>query len=434
MALFRTCDGVNRREFLKAGAIGAAGFTLANYLRMAEAGTLAATAKAKAAIFVNLQGGPTHMDTFDLKPESPSEYRGEFSPIETNVPGIMISEHLPKLAMSMDKYAILRGVSHTLAAHDLGSEYVNTGNRPLPSIEFPGYGAIATKELPGANDLPNFVAIPNNRYQKTGFLGVQYAPMSTGAAPRPGQPFSVRGITLRNGVTLSDIEKRQTLLSDLDSTFRGVEKQNQLLEGLDKFSQQAYSILMSKRAREAFDVSKEDPSYAKLFGETPFGQSALLASRLVESGVRFVTISNGGWDTHNNNWEALKTRQLPPLDQALSGLLTGLEAKGLLESTVIFVTGEFGRTPKINTTRNGRDHYPRAMFMLLAGGGIAGGRVHGASDDKAMGPADKGYTPDEVAATFYHALGIDHTIEYATNTGRPIMVVRDGRVLNELFA
>ena len=434
MALFRTCDGVNRREFLKAGAIGAAGFTLANYLRMAEAGTLAPTAKAKAAIFVNLQGGPTHMDTFDLKPESPSEYRGEFSPIETNVPGILISEHLPKLAMSMDKYAILRGVSHTLAAHDLGSEYVNTGNRPLPSIEFPGYGAIANKELPGANDLPNFVAIPNNRYQKTGFLGVQYAPMSTGAAPRPGQPFSVRGITLRNGVTLSDIEKRQTLLTDLDSTFRGVEKQSQLLEGLDKFSQQAYSILMSKRAREAFDVSKEDPNYAKLFGETPFGQSALLASRLVESGVRFVTISNGGWDTHNNNWEALKTRQLPPLDQALSGLLTGLEAKGLLESTVIFVTGEFGRTPKINTTRNGRDHYPRAMFMLMAGGGVQGGRVHGASDEKAMGPANQGYTPDEVAATFYHTLGIDHTIEYATNTGRPIMVVRDGRVLNELFA
>lgn len=436
MAIHQTCDGLKRRDFLKAGALGAGGLTLSSYLRMAEAGDVRDDAPAKAAIFINLTGGPTHLDTFDMKPEAPDEYRGLFNPIRTNVEGIEICEHMPKLAQNMDKFAILRGVSHTLGAHQLGTEYVNTGNRPIPSLEYPGYGSVATKEAKNLEmDLPAFVAVGNSN-QKPGFLGVKYAALNTGATPRAGQPFSVRGITLGNGVTVKEIEKRTSLLSDLDKTFQGFEKDNQLLDGLDKFSEQAYAMITSKRAREAFDTSKEDPKYAAPFGEDAFGMSCLLASRLVENGVKFVTLTLGGWDTHQNNFPRLKDSLLPTLDTGLSALFNGLHQKGLLESTAIFVTGEFGRTPKINNRSDpgGRDHYPRCMFMLMAGGGIRGGQVVGQSDDKATQPASEVITPDDAAATFYHALGIDHTKEYHTNIGRPITIVRDGKVIEKLFS
>lgn len=431
MALHRNCDGSTRRDFLRVGAAGFAGLTLSNYLRAAESGAIRPNARAKAAIFINLPGGPSHMDTFDLKPNASDEYRGEFHPIQTKVEGIEICEHLPKLASVADKFCLLRGVTHTLAAHRLGSEYVNTGNRPLPSIEYPGYGAVVTKELGGPPDLPPFVSIPNST-QRPGFLGVQYAPLHTNSTPRPGAPFSVRGISLGNGLTVADIEKRQSLLERLDTAFAGFEQQSQLLEGLDRFSQQAYAMITSKRARDAFDVSQESPAFAEKYGSTPFGQSCLLATRLVEAGVRFVTISTGGWDTHQDNWSRLQNNLLPPLDEGLSALLLGLEEKGLLDETIVFMTGEFGRTPKINQ-RSGRDHYPRAMFMFLAGGGVRGGQVIGASTANGTEPDGKGYSPDDVAATFYHALGIDHLKEYYTNIGRPITIVRDGTMIPEVF-
>jgi hypothetical protein len=433
MAVSRTCDGIKRRDFLKVGAIGA-GLSLSGYLRLASAGEVAG-AKAKSAIFINLQGGPSHMDTFDLKPDAPAEYRGQFNPIKTNVEGIEISEHLPKLAQCADKFAILRGVTHTLGAHELGTEYVNTGSRPLPSLEYPGYGAVVTKELGGPKDLPPFVAIPNSA-QRPGFLGVQYAPLNTTSSPQPGKPYGVRGISLGNGLTIEEVERRTSLLSDLDKTFAAVESDSQLLTGLDRFGEQAHAIITSKRAREAFDVSKESPEFAKPYGDQPFGMNCLLATRLIESGVRFVTVSLGGWDTHNSNWTRLKTNLLPNLDTGLSALLNGLSQKGLLETTTVFVTGEFGRTPKINSrdAEGGRDHYPRCMFMLMAGGGVRGGQVLGESDETASGPKNEGFSPDDVAATFYHTLGIDHTKEYHTNTGRPITIVRDGHVIEKLLA
>ena len=436
MAFSRTCDGLARRDFLKVGAIGAGvgGLSLSGFLRLAAAGDVK-EAKAKSAIFINLQGGPSHMDTFDLKPDAPAEFRGQFNPIKTNVEGIEISEHLPKLAQCADKFSILRGVTHTLGAHELGTEYVNSGNRPIPSLEYPGYGAVVTKEMGGPKDLPPFVAIPNSA-QRPGFLGVQYAPLNTTSAPRPGAPYGVRGISLGNGLTVAEVERRQNLLADLDKTFAAVESDSQLLTGLDRFTEQAHAIITSKRARDAFDISKESPDFAKPFGEQPFGMSCLLGTRLIESGVRFVTISLGGWDTHQSNWTRLKTTLLPNLDTGLAALLNGLSEKGLLETTTVFVTGEFGRTPKINTrdAEGGRDHYPRCMFMLMAGGGVKGGQVIGESDETASGPKNEGYSPSDVAATFYQTLGIDHTKEYHTNTGRPIMIVRDGSVIKNLLA
>lgn len=433
MTLHRTCDGSSRRDFLRVGTLSAAGFTLANYLRLAEAGEVA-NAKGKAAIFIDLNGGPSHLDSFDLKPNAPDDIRGKFKPISTNVSGIQVCEHLPKLATCADKFAILRGVSHTLAAHRLGSEYVNTGSRPLASLEYPGYGAVISKEMPVAADLPPFVAIPRGN-QRSGFLGIQYAPMNTGATPVAGQPFAVRGISLGNGVTVDTIQRRQGLLADLDQAFKHMDEDDQLLEGLDRFNEKAFDMIKSPRARAAFDISREDANFAKQFDADPFSQSCLLAIRLIEAGVRFVSLSLGGWDTHTDNFTKLSTKLLPQLDAGLSSLYNGLTQRGLLESTSVMATGEFGRTPKINdrSAEGGRDHYPRCMFMLMAGGGMRGGQVIGESDETASGPLHDAITPDDAAASFYHSLGIDPSREYHTETGRPITLVRDGQVIKQLF-
>jgi uncharacterized protein (DUF1501 family) len=428
MTTQRFFNGITRRDFVRVGAVG--GLSLAGYLRRADAGEVR-KAKAKSAIFVFLQGGPPHLDTFDPKPDAPAEIRGEFKPIKTAVPGLQFCEHLPKLAKCADKFAVLQGVSHTLAGHELGTDYLNTGSRPVPSLVYPGYGAVVSKELPGAADLPHFVAVPSTP-QKAGYLGVRYAPLQTNSVPQVGVPFSVRGISLGDGVTVADFEKRQKLLAQLDTGLKGAEAASKLVDGLDRFAQQAYDMISSPKAREAFDVSQEPESSAAPFGAHKFGQSCLLASRLVETGVRFATITFSGWDTHTNNFKQTRENLLPPLDQGLSALFARLADRGLLDSTAVYVTGEFGRTPKINP-RAGRDHWPRAFSMLMGGGGIKGGRVIGASDDKGMGPADEPITPDQVAASFYHALGIDFTKEYQTNTGRPVMVVREGSVIKDLF-
>jgi hypothetical protein len=426
------CDGVRRRDFLAFGAAGL-GLALPSYLQRAALGQLSGQACAKSAIFVQLAGGPSHIDTFDLKPNAPDANRGEFKPIQTNVSGIEICEHLPKLAKCADKYAIIRGVSHTLAAHDLGTKYLNTGNRPLPSLEFPGYGAVIMRELTGDPDLPHFVAVPNTP-QGGGYLGPAYGPLRTGTQPKVGQRFSIRGLDLEKGITVDDIRKRQNLLDRFDTAFDDLGKRDQVVSGLDEFNQRAFAMLTSDKARHAFDLSQESNAINGLFGDDGFSASCLLATRLVEAGVRFVTVSLGGWDTHADNFTQLKTKLLPPLDAGLSGLLSALEQKGLLESTSVFVTGEFGRTPKINqrTAEGGRDHYPRAMFCLLAGGGMRGGQVIGASDATAAGPESEAITPDDVAATFYKSLGIDTTKEYHTPSGRPVMIVRHGRPLPQL--
>ncbi len=419
---------------LRAGTLTVGGLSLSGYMKLADAGEIR-QGKADRAIFIELPGGPSHLDTFDMKPNAPNEIRGSFKPIDTNVPGIQISEHLPKLAQVADKFAILRGVSHTLAAHRLGQEYVNTGSKPIPSLEYPSYGSVLAKEQPSAPEIPSQVAIPKAS-QNAGFLGIRYAALETNSTPQFGQPYSVRGISLPGGIAIDEIKRRQSLLKKLDRRFAELEKNDQLLDGLDRFGEQAYSMITSPLAREAFDVGKEPESFARQFGESSFGQSCLLALRLVESGVRFASVQLGGWDTHTDNFTKLKDTNLPLLDEGLSGLLIGLEQRGLLESTAVYVTGEFGRTPKINdrSAEGGRDHYPRCMFMLMAGGGVRGGQVIGESDDTAAGPRHEAITPDDVAASFYHNLGIDPTLEFDSNTGRPITLVRDGKIIDQLFS
>ncbi len=435
MTVHRNCDGVGRRGFVKAGVLGGLGLNLAGRLNSVEAGEVKEESPDKAGIFIILSGGPSHMDTFDLKPDAPSEFRGTFNPIKTNVAGVEICEHLPKLANVADKFAILRGVSHTLGAHALAREYVSTGTKPLASLQYPGFGSIVSRESDAPLDIPSYVAIPGGA-QGPGYLGVKYAALNTGGTPRAGQPFQVRGVSLPNGLTIDEVEKRHNLLRDLDGAFAGYEKNSQLLTGLDRFGEQSRAIVTSKRARQAFDISQESPTFAKTFDEEAFSQSCLLAARLVESGVKFVTITLGGWDTHQDNFTKLKDTNLPKLDAGVASLLSGLDEKGLLDSTALLVGGEFGRTPKINTrsAEGGRDHYPRCMFMLMAGGGVRGGQVVGESDDKATLPKNEAITPDDVAATYFHTLGIDHNKEYDTDTGRPITIVRNGNLIEQVYS
>ena len=280
MAIYKQCDGLSRRDALRVGVLGG-GLTLGGFFRMASAEEAESHARKnateKSAIFIELPGGPSHMDSFDLKPDAPKEFRGTFNPINTNVSGIQISEHLPKLAQVADKFAILRGVSHSLGAHPLGQKFVATGNRPTPALEYPAYGSVATKTMDAPEELPAYVAIPKARYGP-GYLGVKHAALSTNAAPRAGRPFNVRGISLGGGLSLTDIEKRKSLLEDLDSKFNEIQKNDQLLDGLDEFSQKAYDMMVSKTTRNAFDVSKESESFRSQFGEDEFSQSCLLAT------------------------------------------------------------------------------------------------------------------------------------------------------------
>tara|TARA_B100000475_G_scaffold163089_1_gene124023 strand:+ start:224 stop:1516 length:1293 start_codon:yes stop_codon:yes gene_type:complete len=423
------CDGIIRRDFLKIGALAGAGFALPDYYEASSTGD--SKGKAKAAIYIRLAGGPSHMDSFDMKPNAPDTHRGQFKEISTNIPGTRISEHLPKLAKCADKYSILRGVSHSLAAHRLGAEYLMTGNRPMPALKYPTFGAVISKELKKSGEIPSSVAIPKSSTAPTGFLGLEFGPLETGTSPKAGEPMDIRGLSLSNGLTLEDIDRRNDLVKRYDTAFGNFANEDKILSGMDEFSQKAYFMMRSNRTREAFDITKESSSISNMFGPGSFSQSCLLATRLIESGVRLVSIQLGGWDTHRDNFNRLKDNNLPNLDDGIAGMLQALTAKNLLETTSVFVTGEFGRTPKINP-RGGRDHYPRSMFCLLAGGGMKGGQLIGESDAKGEAPKDRVITPDDVAATFYHSLGIDHTKEYHTPTGRPVMIVRDGKVIPEL--
>ncbi len=360
---YRTCDGVSRRGFLKAGALGLAGLTLGDVLRLrAEQSATGKPTRDTSVILIWKGGGPSHIDTWDLKPEAPAEYRGEFMPIATNVPGTRISEHLPLSARSADKYSIVRSVTHPDAGHDSASHYLLTGYRPtndIPANEMPSYGSIVAKERgsrrPG---LPAYIGVPQApAHTAAAYLGVAYNPFSVGADPSQAG-FSVRNLTLPNGTSLSRLENRRRLLQSIDA-FRRDTDQSGLMEGLDSFTRRAFEMVTSPAAQRAFDIGQEPDRLRDRYGRNRLGQSMLLARRLVEAGVTFVTVDAGGWDTHANNFEALKRKKLPEFDAGWATLLDDMQGRGMLENTLVLVWGEFGRTPRINTN-TGRDHWPGA--------------------------------------------------------------------------
>lgn len=420
-----------RRRVLQAGFLGGLGLSLSDYLRLAHASTLKPTADA--CIFIHLKGGPSHLDSLDMKPDAPVEEQGEFKRIQTVVPGYEICEHLPRLAKLLDRFTLIRGISHTAGAHPQANEYLYTGNRVSPAVVYPSMGSVSSKELKSPDAIPPFVAVPNSD-MSAGFLGVGYGSFKTTSVPKQGQPFEVRGLAVANGLTLEKIKSRNELLNDLDQTFRTAEANSPVLDGLDLFARKANEMILSDRSRLAFDVNRESSAILKLFENDNASQALLLAGRLVEHGVRFVTVTHDGWDTHLDNFKSHANKLLPPFDASLTSLIQMLEEKNLLERVLVVATGEFGRTPTINK-HAGRDHWPRTMWTLVAGGGAKRNFFLGGTDKKGHSPNDDTQLkPDDLAASIYHALGIDPHTEYLTPAGRPVSLVAEGNVMRDLFA
>lgn len=429
------CEGFHRRDVLKAGVLGVAGgLSLTDLFTMraqAAAGSSAAS-PAESVVLIWQGGGPSHIDTWDPKPEAPAEIRGTFNAIETSVSGIQISEHLPLTAKQMHHLAVVRSIVTNEAAHERGTHYMLTGFTPLPGFEVPGYGAVASKFRGSRSALPPYIAIPSalSYGGEAGFLGAALNPFSPSGDPASSS-FSVRDLDLPSGVTVEQADRRRELRSTIDSAFQKFEKGSDSIRATGEFYNRAYSLLSSVEARAAFDLKKEPDALRNTYGRNRFGQSLLLSRRLVEAGVRFVTVSVGGWDTHYNGFRALADNVLPPFDRGLSAFLEDLNSRGLLKSTLVVVMGEFGRTPVVNRD-GGRDHYARVFSMAMAGGGVRGGQVVGESDPRGMEASVRPVRPEDVAATIYRQLGIDYTQSIESPEGVRITLSRGGRHLQEL--
>lgn len=431
------CKGPGRREFLKIGALSALGLGTGDLLRLrAFAGAADPPVKARAAILVWLAGGASHIDTFDPKPEAPVGVKGEFKPIASKIPGVFLSEVLPKLAGSLDRFTLIRSMTSPEADHDRAAHHLLTGYRPNPSLVYPSYGSVVSRirsDAPG--DMPPYVAVPDApMFSSSGYLTPAYDPFSVESDPNtPG--FRVRNLTPPDRLTLDRLRKRREMIRKVDS-LAGELSATPLTESRDKFIDQAYGLLTSAAAQAAFKIDAEADATRDRYGRTPFGQSCLLARRLVESGVPFVTINDRGmaqlgWDTHAQNFPTIKTNLAPPLDQGVAALVADLAERGLLETTMVIVMGEFGRTPQINPNA-GRDHHGRANSILIAGGGAPAGLVIGKTDGKAAAPIERAVTPADLAASLYTALGIDPRRQFETPDGRPIRLVEGGTPIKEL--
>jgi hypothetical protein len=433
---YRCCDGVSRRSFLRVGFLGLAGLTLADRLRLkAAAAGQGKSTRDTAVILLWLGGGPSHIDMYDLKPDAPVEFRGEFKQIPTNVPGIGIGEHLPLEARQMDKMAIVRSVTHTNAGHGMGTHWMLTGY--VPTIEIndnlnPSCGSVVSK-MRGANAprMPAYVCLPNPPPSaNAAYLGVAYNPFNPGSDPNsPG--FQVRDLRLTPRVDLDRFRNRRELLRGIDKLRRDVDVQGTAL-GLDQFYRDAFEIVTSPECRNAFEVQKEDPRLRDRYGRNSWGQSALLARRLVEAGATYVTVNMGGWDTHGNNFQTLKMHNLPLYDRALAALIEDLYDRGLDQKVLVMTYGEFGRTPRINP-QAGRDHWPGAMSVLFAGGGLRMGQVIGSTDSKAEYPKTRAVGPQDVLATMYHVLDIDYRHQFYDAAQRPIPILNEGKPIEELI-
>jgi uncharacterized protein (DUF1501 family) len=440
---------MGRREFLRAGSLGMLGLTLPQL----AAARPAPSRRAKACIVLFMWGGPAQQDTWDPKPNAPAEYRGEFRPISTNVPGIQICEHLPLLARRADKLALIRSMTHDDVDHTTATHYLLTG-RAVPrrgaprSEDWPGYGAVLSRLGRGEGDLPPFVSmmpkvpdgaprfVEESHGQGAGWLGLPYEPMRIDAdASKPG--YQIADFTLRADVPRERSNRRQALLRDLDRQVQSLDRLQR--EGLNAHYERAFALLSSPRVASAFDLTREAPAVRERYGMNIHGQSVLQARRLVEAGVPLVTVywQNDGitnvsvyWDTHSRNFIDLKTRLCPTTDQAFSALLDDLDQRGMLDETLVVWTGEMGRTPRVGQSvvggagagRDGRDHWGSVFTSVLAGGGIRGGVVHGSSDRYAAYPKTQPTAPADLAATVYHCLGVDPRMQLSDRLGRPLVL------------
>ena len=427
---------LSRRGFLAAGSFGGLGISLAELMMLQQVQAQQKNyehleAKAKSVIHVFLPGGIAHQETFDPKPYSPLEYRGELGSIRTNT-GETFSETLPNLAKCADKFSVIRSMTHGEAAHERGTHNMFTGYKPSPALVFPSFGAVVSHEYGPRNDLPPYVCVPNvpNEYAGTGYLSSSYGPFALGDDPQNPR-FQVRDLNLAGGVDAERFVRRKSALEAVNRRFASLTSSDNV-NAMDTFYERAYGLLDSPTAREAFQIDKEDAALRDRYGRNQAGQRLLMARRLVEAGVRLVTVTYGGWDMHAKITRGFRN-SMPPLDVALAVLLDDLSQRGMLDETLVIVSSEFGRTPKINTDA-GRDHWPKVFSVMLAGGGIQGGMVYGSSDATAAEPEENPVTPEDLATTMYHLLGIVADKELMAPGDRPIEIVDGGQVIKPLLA
>lgn len=435
------CTGASRREFLRVGGLSALGLSLADFLRARSLANDYAPATRRRSdvncILLWMQGGPSHIDTLDPKPDAPSEIRGEFGTIPTRLPGIRISDQLPLLAQQFDKLSLIRGHDPTNGSHGVADHIMMSGHRFNPALPFPCFGSVVAKERGYKNDMFPFVQLGRNIDRRfnggiAGFLGDQYNAFEIHDDPSAAN-FRVRDLSVPSDAERSRLERRYAMLQDMDNYQREVEAASAApVQARDAFYERAHSLITSPQAKRAFDLDQESDRMRDLYGRNQLGQSCLLARRLIESGVHFVTVTDGGWDTHQNNFRSLKDRLLPRLDRAYSALLQDLSQRGLLENTLVVWFGDFGRTPKINPAA-GRDHWATAGVACMGGGGVKLGEVVGATNAFGEVVVESPVRPQDIAATIYQALGIPLNTWYRSHDGRPIELMPTGRPVRQLI-
>ena len=432
---YRNCDGVSRRCFLQTGA-PLLGLGLPALLRAEQEGEGRVTG-GKSLIVFWTHGGMSQQDTYDMKPLAPAEYRGMYMPIKTSEPGITVGERFPLQAQVMHHISQVRSVHHGNGIHAPSAHWVQTGffgpTLARNSAQRPSFESVISRSLGARAPLmPAYVTVPKAEafgYQGAVYLGQKFNPFEVGADPN-AKDFKVPNLALPGGLTLENISSRKRLLKSFDSLQKGIDRSG-VLEGLDTFKQQALEMVTGEHVRNAFDIGSEDEALRDKYGRHLSGQGALLARRLVEAGSRVVTVNTGYWDHHDNIEKGLE-EHLPPLDRAIWALVEDLEDRGMLDDVIIYCAGEFGRTPLING-HAGRDHWSKCFTVMLAGGGIKGGRVVGASEKFGGGVKERPATPLDVMATIYDRMGIDLSTHYEDATGRPVSIVDSGRPIRELY-
>ena len=424
---------IKRRNFIQAGFCGGIGLSLSNFFALKSFGDIknheSKDGPAKSVIFIFLPGGMAHQESFDPKPNAPIEYRGPFSSIQTNVGGIYLSENWKNTANIMDKITIINSMTHGEAAHERGTHNIFTGYKPSPALNYPSIGSVISHEYGVRNNLPQYVCIPNqpNEFAGTGYLSSSFAPFSLGSDPADLN-FAVRDLSLPQGIDEIRFNKRKKALEIVNSGFKS-ESDNFI--AMNSFYEKAYNLLDSPQAKEAFDLSKETDKTKDEYGRNTAGSRMLMARRLIESGVRFVTLTYGGWDMHDNIAVGM-SNQVPAFDQAFAKLINDLDERGILNETLVCVSSEFGRTPKINNT-SGRDHWPKVFSTILAGGGIKRGMVYGSSNSTASEPQDNPVEIEDWAATIYDRIGINADKELMAPGGRPIEIVDGGKIIKNIL-
>lgn len=428
--------GQSRREFLYTGLVGGMGLTLPMLLKLQAMQKIpevpSVEAKADAIIHIYLPGGIAHQESWDPKPLASADYRGPLGTVKTKIPGVEFSEHFKQTASIADKLTIIRSMTHGEAAHERGTHNMLTGYRPSPAIKFPSFGSVISHELGVRNNLPPYVLVPSQFAPEngTGYLSTAFGPFALGSDPASSN-FTVRDLSLPKDVNEQRFNRRRNLLQAIDAHFMSVENSD-AINAMDSFYQHAYGMISSPKAREAFNLDAEPAKLRDEYGRNPAGQRFLMARRLVEAGVRLVTVNYGGWD-HHSNIKGGFANQAPRFDIAFARLIRDLEDRGMLDRTLVMVSSEFGRTPKINST-NGRDHYPRVFSVVLAGGGVKRGLVYGASDALGGEPADNPVGPESLAKTMYRLIGINAEKRLMAAGGRPIDIVHGGEIINDILA